>query len=529
MDTGLGRRTFLSLTGGGLVSLVVGCGDDSISAGSETDGGTAADGSSGDAPSTSTLSSSTTQTTAGPSTDPDGTGSTTQDTDDTTGVPDTETETDTDEPAECEDGELIDFDPNAVALDEAIFPLTAFAGEMKPESAMFTIYVPDGAPKLFRLWRPGKDDDTVFLVHEETITPNEDGFVKFSVEGLCSGTWYEYAYFVGEDGDFSARSRIGNVRTAIAEDALEPLVIALASCNGSSLDWPALGRTNDEYYDMLLHLGDMAYNDGMETLEEFRANWRDWLSTPDYRRAFANAGAYMTWDDHEIDDNSNFDRETMDPAELLKRQNAMDAYFELMPIDDEGPNYQVWRSFRWGLTAEIIVLDCRYERRPSQGLYMSPQQLAFLQDRLLNSPCLFKIVMNSVPITNMPVQWDIAANDRWDGYPGQRDTIRDFVNDNDIDNVWFVSGDFHVSFLSRLEPQGDDTFSRIREVAVASGNENPIPALLLGLNPPQFDYGLPETRGCILTLDPDNETVSVRFIHPDTGDDDFFATMTYGQ
>lgn len=523
-DSEHGRRTFLTIGAGGIASLLVACGEDSIAA-SGTDGGSSSGGTSG-SPTTddSTSTLDPTMQTGTATTDPDGSGTTAAE--DDSGSESTDTD---DPPVVCEDaGELIDWDPASVGLDEAVFPLAIMSGEMRPESAMFTVYVPDGATKTFRLWLPGPQDGQVFLIDERIVEPNADGFVKFTVEGLCPGTWYEYGYFVGEDGDFSARSRIGHVRTAIADDALEPLVVALASCCGSSLDWPAIGVTNQEYFDVLLHLGDMAYNDGMETLDEYRANWRDWMSTPDYRNLFANAGVFATWDDHEIDDNSNFDRETMDPAELIRRQNAMDAYFELLPIAGEGPNYRLWRSFRWGLTAEIIVLDCRYERRPSQGQYISEEQFAFLEDRLLNSPCRFKIVMNSVPVTNMPLQWDIAANDRWDGYPEARDRLRNFINDNDVDNVWFVSGDFHVSFLSRLEPQGDDNWSRIREIACTSGNENPIPNGLLSLNPPQFDYGINEVRACLLEFDPETDTVTLRFIRPN-GEDAYFVEMTYGQ
>lgn len=522
-DLDHGRRTFLTVSAGGFAALLLACGEDSI-AGSGTDGGASSTGTSGTTtnPEPSTTTTGTTAQTGSETTNPEGSGDTTQGSEESsgsTGGP----------PIACEDPESIDWEPGEETLDEAVFPLAIMSGEMQPESAMFTVYVPDGAPKTFRIWTPGERAGQVFLVHERIVEPNADGFVKFTVDSLCPGTWYDYGYFVGEDGDFSGRSRIGHIRTAIAQDALEPLVLALVSCCSSSLDWPAVGRTNEEYFDVILHLGDMAYNDGMETLAEYRANWRDWMSTPDYRNLFSNAGVYATWDDHEIDNNSNFDRETMDPEELIRRQNAMDSYFELVPIEGEGPDYQIWRTFRWGLTAEIIVLDCRYERRPSQGLYMSNAQMEFLEDRLLNSPCRFKIVMNSVPITNMPVQWDIAANDRWDGYPDSRNRVRDFINSNDIDNVLFVSGDFHCSFLSRLEPNGDDTFSQLREVACASGNSNPIPNALLGWNPPHFDYGINQTRGCILELDPEDMTVTLRFIHPDSGDDAYFVTIPVGK
>jgi len=391
---------------------------------------------------------------------------------------------------------------------------------------MVAIFIADAAPKTLRIWRHSDDPDLIELIHEEMMIPDEDGYAKLMIEGLCPGTWYRYAYFDGEPDAFAARSLIGEFRTAIEEETLEPLTIAMSACNGDSFDWPALDYTADEYYDMFIHLGDMAYNDGMVTLEEFRTNWRKYLGSDGFKNVYSRSGLYATWDDHEIDDNGNFDRETMDPDELERRQNAMDAYFELLPIDAEGPNYRLWRTFRWGLTAEFIILDCRYERKPSIDQYISPEQMLFLKDRLLNSPCHFKIVVNSVPITNMPTIWDVAASDRWEGYPDQRDEVLDHINANTIENVWFISGDFHVTFVSRLEPNGDDLASRTREIAITGGEQNPIPEFIAGLNPPQFDYGRHRARGCLLTLDPISNAVNVRFIDPQTGEDAYNESLT---
>jgi alkaline phosphatase D len=376
-----------------------------------------------------------------------------------------------------------------------------------------------------RVWRPADEPGSVWLVYEAEVVPTADGYAKIPVQGLCPGTWYHYAYFVGEPGELTARSLVGSFRTAPADDVLEPLTLAITACNGSSLDWPALYRTAEEDYDVFIHLGDMAYNDGAFTLQEYRDSWRSYFAAAGYRQCYARAGLYATWDDHEIDDNSNFDRETMDPDQLLKRQNAMDAYFEVVPIDAEGPDYRLWRSFRWGRTAEIIVLDCRYERRPSMQQYISPEQMEFLKQRLQDSPCHFKIVMNSVPITNMPGVWDVVAYDRWEGYPGQRDELLAFINDNLLTNVWFLSGDFHTCFVARIEESGG-LVSNTWEIAVTGGNSNPLPQGLTGFDGPQFDYGVTVPRGCILRFDPEANTVHVRFIHPDTGEDEYDALLS---
>jgi alkaline phosphatase D len=202
----------------------------------------------------------------------------------------------------------------------------------------------------------------------------------------------------------------------------------------------------------------------------------------------------------------------------------MDAYFELLPIDAEGPAYVLWRSFRWGLTAEILVLDCRYERKPSQGLYMSAEQMDWIKQRLQDSPCHFKIIMNSVPITNMPFVWDVAANDRWEGYPASRNELLSFISQNRIDNVWFISGDFHVCFVSQLEPTPSDFASTLREIAVTGGNTN---LLGSGLGGAQFAYGTSSARALLVTLDPQANAVNVRFVDPATGQDDYNESLTY--
>jgi phosphodiesterase/alkaline phosphatase D-like protein len=493
----LPRRGFLGLAAGASAAWLVGCGDDSPAGTGDGSDGSSSSGSSTSAePTTGSLDGSDS--------------STSLEADSSTGEPE--------DPDVCPDGAVLEpFDPDAIAQDDAAFPYALMAGEMHTTSVLLAVQIPDAQPKLLRVWRPADEPGMVWLVLEAEVVPTGDGYAKLPIEGLCPGTWYRYAYFVGEPGSLTARSLVAEFRTAPADDVLEPLTIAMSACNGSSLDWPALARTADEHYDVFLHLGDMAYNDGSISLPEYRGRWRQYLAASGFRQCYAKAGLYATWDDHEIDDNSNFDRETMNPEQLLKRQNALDAYFEVMPIDAEGPDYRLWRSFRWGRTAEIIVLDCRYERRPSLQQYISPEQMEFLKDRLRNSPCHFKIVMNSVPITNMPGVWDFAANDRWEGYPGQRDELLAFIQDELVTNVWFVSGDFHVCFVARLEESGG-LAANTYEIAVTGGNTNPLGNLLPA---PQFAYGSSSPHGCILVFDPVENTVRVRFIHPETGEDDY--------
>ncbi|HEY8375229.1 MAG TPA: alkaline phosphatase D family protein, partial [Nannocystis sp.] len=493
----LPRREFLKLTGAALIA-APGCADDVMGATGLTDGSstTGGDGSS-DGSTAAPTTGATPTTGAGTST---GTGtSTSTGAETSTGDGTTGDGTSTGEPSDmgaqpqvCE-GEEIAFAPDAIAEDLQRFPCAVMAGAMRPESVLIHSFSEQPEPALLRVWQPGDTPGTVRLVRELEVAPDEHGYLRALVDGLCPGQWYRYGFFATAEGEPVARGILGEFRTALAPTAKEPLTVAISACNHiENAPWPALRTTSDEYYDVFLHLGDMAYNDGEMSLADFRANWKaHFLVDHDGERggfalAYARAGLYCTLDDHEVA--NNFDPETVDPQRF---QDAMTAYFEAVPITDAPNGFRVWQSFRWGLTAEFIVLDCRTERKPStrntdDPIYIGKEQMAWLKERLLTSPCHFKIVLNSVPITNMPGLWDVLPEDRWEGYAAQRAELLDFIAAQDIRNVWFVAGDFHTCFISQVEPGAGGVLGKTREIAVTGGN-----SFFLGdfFPQPQFSFG----------------------------------------
>jgi phosphodiesterase/alkaline phosphatase D-like protein len=421
-------------------------------------------------------------------------------------------DSDSDSDAQHEVG--VPFDASAIDRDDDLFPSTVQAGAMQKDSFLMVSRVSDEEPVVLKVWSAGSEDGLVVFEYDESVIPEDGGFVNARVTGLEAGQWYAYALFVvDDDGTPLARSWIGKVRTAIPDDAMEPLVLALTACNGNG-DAEALYKTAEQDYDIFLHLGDMAYNDGARSQSDYRASWRSYLEKKGFKRAFANSGLYATWDDHEFDNG-------WDPESYTHIDEAKDAFFETVAAD-RGSEGQLWTSYRWGLTAEIILLDCRSERLPSTRLtddakYISDAQMDFLLDRLRNSPCHFKVVMNSVPITDMPGIWDAAAYDRWEGYAAQRNQLLDVIDEEDIENVWFLSGDFHVCFAGRVRREGSQRTSRTWEVAVTGGNVNPLGA---ALPKAQFPYGTAQPRATIIRLDPNDNRVLVRFINPNTGEVD---------
>ncbi len=397
------------------------------------------------------------------------------------------------------------FDVSLYEEDPELFPTAVMAGLPEQTSIRLACVVADTSEVEVVVW-----DAESRLVHRALVTPSETGAVMVDVEDLSDGTWYAYTFVRDYQRSIAAR-----FRTAPANDWLEPLSIAITACNGASNDpWPILSVSAQQDVDLLLHLGDMAYNDDASDLDEFRDNWRWYLSGDGFREAYARCALIATWDDHEV--SNDWDPDSVSPERVAI---AMEAYFEHIPVH-RSKDGTIWRSYRWGSVAELFVLDCRSERDPGtrlgdDAIYISRAQMDWLKQALIDSPCHYKLVMNSVPITNMPPIWDLAASDRWEGYDSQRHELLFHLSAEGLDDVWFLSGDFHVCFAAKVQADMGGAAGRTWEVACTGGNTNPLGDSLNVLYPDQFDYGTSGARAVILTFDPIEEEVTVRFLTED--------------
>lgn len=192
-----------------------------------------------------------------------------------------------------------------------------------------------------------------------------------------------------------------------------------------------------------------------------------------------------------------------------------------MPIDATEPGIDpLWRSFRWGDTVEFIVLDCRSERQgPESGVYISDGQFQFLLDRLQDSPCHFKCIVNSVPFSrlNLPEGrplGDLLVDpaDRWEGYVTQRAQLQAFVDDNDLHNILWITGDVHMCYVGQVDADPTTAGESMWEVCVTSGNTNPLAS---SLGETQFPWRSADAHLPLLTFDPENDLVRVEFVATD--------------
>jgi alkaline phosphatase D len=247
--------------------------------------------------------------------------------------------------------------------------------------------------------------------------------------------------------------------------------------------------------DVVVHLGDFIYEFatgqyGDTTIGRINIPKHEIVSLKDYRLRYSqyrlDKGLHdisvkhpmiAIWDDHEIADNSYTEgakNHQLNEGEYAKRKAAArQAYYEWIPIRESENHY---RSFSFGNLADLIMLDERLAGREkpvenkndpslqSEARSMLGQaQLDWFKNQLKNSKGSWKIIGNQVIFSDMklaPIHPSLPTNfDSWDGYPAEKKKLKDFILQNKINNIVFITGDAHSSWAIEAATDVKRTYS----------------------------------------------------------------------
>ena len=382
-------------------------------------------------------------------------------------------------------------------------------------------------------WVVTSDDALQQVVARGTAqAPAERDFtVKVDAGGLGPGRTYYYAFTTGGE-----RSPIG--RTKTLPNRADRLRVASVSCS----NYPAgyfnvyRGIASRDDLDAVIHLGDYIYEfangrygDGSasgrvplrrgeaSTLEDYRDRYATYRSDIDLQEAHRRHPFIAVWDDHESANDAwsgGAANHTASQGSWATRQAAAyKAYLEWMPIRESAdPRIHLYRSFRFGDLADLVMLDTRGLRDeqaagndartladPSRSLLGAAQEAWFFDQlrtsqragsrwRLIGQQILF------TPLT--PPGFPVANTDLWDGYVPARNRVFDLLASEKITNLAILTGDIHSSWamdVPRNPYTGYDTTTGAGSVAV----ELVTPAIS---SPPFFTS--PELRQRAATLRP---------------------------
>lgn len=187
-----------------------------------------------------------------------------------------------------------------------------------------------------------------------------------------------------------------------------------------------------------------------------------------YRDFLANQANYAIWDDRDYGDE--------DKTFALK-DSSLKVFKGFWPNTyPEGNQLKGnYFSFRY-YDADFFMLDDRYYRdspKDSNGSMLGETQMVWLKNKLLMSDATFKFICLGSTVLNE----NNFEGESYSQYPKERNSLLDFIADNNIRGVVFLTGDKHYSEVSRRNWKGypiyDFTCSPLTSL--------PLPLKLFGL------------------------------------------------
>ena len=287
--------------------------------------------------------------------------------------------------------------------------------------------------------------------------------------------------------------------------------IAFGSCMKESRPapiWDAIVATKPHAF---LFIGDNIYGD-TEDMTVMRAKYARLGAMPGYQALKKIAPIYATWDDHDYGVNDG-------GAEYPMRAEAQK---EFLTFFEEPKD-----SVRWsrpgiydakiigpqGKRVQIILLDTRYfrsplkmlprsERKPGQGPYLPDEnpeltmlgqaQWNWLKDEL-KKPAEARIIASSIQLVPEEHGWEY-----WKTLPLERKRLLSLIGETGAQGVIVISGDRHLSEISRLPvddhangagyPIFDVTSSSLN--VPSGGNDNEANKHRIGSNYRKVNFGI---------------------------------------
>lgn len=382
-------------------------------------------------------------------------------------------------------------------LDDETFPFGVQVGDATNSSVVCSVQTQATSVQMLLL----VVDKGAWITDQETVLNDvQDGFIQWELMGLKADTLY--TIMVHTDQGYS---RPTEFRTALSSDQKRLVRFGATSCLGGNWSWPSLSIASMMRYDFFCFLGDAVYADGSTTKAQYWQHWKRTLSQQGFLDVTSSTSIVCTWDDHEVDNNWSWN----DIGISTRFPNALHSFRRALPQRQGPGGTGIWRRLDWGRTLSLFILDSRGERR--DGMYVSTDQMDWLKDELKNQDATFSLILSSVPFTDFsPLLGNTQAEDRWQGY-AQREELLLFLEEESIQGVVFISGDFHFGEVCHVSPQGE-LGEKIVEVLVGPGGSflNPMGGMIP--QGPQFMLGVSEWNYTEFVCDPELGTIAIAFI-----------------
>lgn len=321
--------------------------------------------------------------------------------------------------------------------------LFAWCGSVTDNAASVVIRVAQATPSMVLEVSPAEDfrGPRLQFPPTPTLPRHDENVLRFQLHGLRPDTRYHYRLRNPE----TSSPRLGGFTTLPPRGEAVSFTFAFASCAETGSNHPVFDTILDQSPLFFLHAGDLHYED-IDTNEpdRFRQAYLQSLSAPSQARLYRETPVFYLWDDHDFGPNNSDRTSPARPAaHLTYRENV--PHFPLANAFNDGP---ITQTFSVGRVL-FILLDLRSDRDPpkpnadnSPPSMLGSWQKQWLKNELLNArdhhPLIF--ILSGVPWIGESTPW----GDNWGRYPEERTELSDWMVENRITGVCFLSGDAHM-------------------------------------------------------------------------------------
>jgi len=213
--------------------------------------------------------------------------------------------------------------------------------------------------------------------------------------------------------------------------------------------------------DFMLWLGDNVYlreGDYESRSGIFYRNMHT-RSLPELQPMLASMPHYAIWDDHDYGPNDS------DWTYPLK-SHALEAFKKYWPSESYGAGHTdgITSGFEWN-DCQFFLLDNRWYRtvQKENGTILGDIQKYWFKEALLASTASFKFVAIGGQVLS-----DFEKYENYANYKDERQELIDFIDEHQIKNVIFLTGDRHHSEISKLTTPNGITIYDVTSSAMTS-------------------------------------------------------------
>lgn len=356
---------------------------------------------------------------------------------------------------------------------------------------------------------------------EAIARPEMGHAVHVEVEGLEPGRDYFYRFIAGTE-----RTPTGRAKTApAAGSAVAQARFGVLGCQAYEQGfYTAHRKAAAEDLDFVYCYGDYIYEGrGSRTytgsggtvenprqhfggecysLDDYRRRYSQYKLDTDLQASHAATAWYVTWDDHEVQNNWVSDQDPDDvPPEvfLLRRQAAAQAFYEHMPLRrsafPRGSEMQLYRQSSWGDLLDLNFLDTRSYRsdQPCDDAWaatcagvsardaqiLGEAQEAWLYRNLDQSRAHWKVLAQQIMVMDLDRKEGPEPGynlDTWAGYSIPRQRLLDRLRERRIGNTIVLTGDEHQNYAGELyrdsrNPEGAPIASEFVATSISSSGD----------------------------------------------------------